>query len=73
MLGLSVKLESVGYLMKEYPRLNSESKRDIHTVKSKAGKLFHEDNVISVCVFDEAGNAHLYLKKTPNGVYREEL
>ncbi len=73
MLGLSVKLNHVGYLEKEYARLDSSDRRDIHSIKSKAGKLFHDDNVESVCVFDEAGNAHLYLRKTANGVIREEL
>ena len=72
MIGLNLKLATVGYLTKEFPRLNANSKRDLHTVKSKAGKAFHADNVESVCVFDENGTARLYLKKTPNGVYKEE-
>ena len=44
-----------------------------HDVKSQAGRLFHSEHVNSVCVFDPAGEAHLYLKKTADGVVREEL
>lgn len=72
MIGLSLKLATVGYVQKEFARMDANSKRDLHAVKSKAGKVFHADNVESVCVFDESGTARLYLKKTPDGVYKEE-
>ena len=64
--GLSVELADIGYVEM------CARGTDLHTVKSKAGKAFHADNVNRVCVFDETGKAHLYLKKTPTGVYREE-
>jgi hypothetical protein len=50
---------------------------DRHIQKSKAGKLFQQDeDVLSVCVFDHTGTTHLYLKKDPvtkECVLREEL
>ena len=67
MYGLNAKLQYVGYVKTEYPESVS-----LHDVKSYAGGIFHEDNVISVCVFDDRGTARLYLKKTDNGVIREE-
>lgn len=66
MFGLSMKVAGVGVVKKEWKRAT------LHDVKSKAGKAFHADNVESVCVFDEDGTARLYLKKTADGVYREE-
>jgi hypothetical protein len=44
-----------------------------HDVKSIAGKLFRDPSIESVCVFDPFGISHLYLKKTAEGVVREEL
>lgn len=64
--GLCVKLDGVGYVDKRY-------KKSLHDVKSVAGKAFHSDLVRSVCVYDASGTARLYLKKTPNGVVREEV
>ena len=50
---------------------------DRHAQKAKAGKLFAKDpDVLSVCVFDPNGEAHLYLKKDPVTlmcVMREEI
>jgi hypothetical protein len=66
MFGLNLNIEGIGYMEKRYHRL------DLHGVKSVAGKVFHRPDIISVCVFDEAGTARLYLKKTENGVVREE-
>jgi len=63
--GVSVNVDGLGYL-------KATAKRDLHSAKSKAGKAFHAENVKSVCVYAEDGTAKLYLKKTPNGVYREE-
>jgi hypothetical protein len=63
--GLSINVRGIGYL---------EGKRstNLHKQKARAGRLFHNDSIISVCVFDETGTARLYLKKTENGVVREE-
>jgi hypothetical protein len=44
----------------------------LHDVKSVAGRMFHNESVISACVYDKLGTARLYLKKTPLGVVREE-
>jgi len=41
-------------------------------VKSLAGTEFQKPFVKSICVFDNDGVARLYLKKTANGVVREE-
>lgn len=67
MFGLNVKLQKVGYVETKFQESVS-----LHAVKSYAGKIFHDDEVLSVCVFDEKGTARLYLKKTENGVIREE-
>jgi len=64
--GLSLLLEDVGYV-----RVRLDGK-DLHSVKSLAGKAFHLPVVNSVCVFDNSGVARLYLKKTLDGVIREE-
>jgi hypothetical protein len=66
MLGISFNIEGIGYVKAEYRRKN------LHEVKSLAGKVFHRPDVISVCVFDEQGFVPLYLRKTPFGVHREE-
>lgn len=43
-----------------------------HEVKSKAGNEFWCEDVGSVCVWDETGYVHLYLRKNPDGsTYRE--
>jgi len=63
--GLQYKIVGIGYVERRY-------KKSLHEVKSKAGKAFHSPFVISVCVYDTKGVARLYLKKTPNGVVREE-
>lgn len=62
--GLAMKLNGV-YFEKRFTK-------SLHDVKSIAGKAFHVEAVQSVCVYDPAGVARLYLKKTPNGVVREE-
>jgi len=64
--GLSLNIEGVGYLK------TRQDGKDLHTVKSLAGKAFHVPEVKSVCVYDQTGTARLYLKKTENGVMREE-
>ena len=66
MYGINFNIEGIGYTESRYHR------KDLHSVKSLAGKVFHRPEVNSVCVFDEAGTARLYLKKTPDGVVREE-
>lgn len=43
-----------------------------HDAKSLIGKAFREDAVKSVVAFDDTGFVPLYLKKTENGVVREE-
>lgn len=66
--GLNVKVEGVGSNLYTKPSTNR------HALKVKAGRLFHKDLVKSVCVFDEFGQSHLYLRKNPDGtVTREEL
>ena len=65
MFGLNVKLAGIGSV--EAPRVE-----DRHEQKSFAGRLFHNPLVESVCVFDETGEVPLYLKKTSQGVYKEE-
>ena len=67
MFGINFNLEGIGYVKAEYRR------KTLHETKSLAGKVFHRPEVLSVCVFDEAGTARLYLRKTPFGVYREEV
>jgi hypothetical protein len=66
MLGINFNIEGIGYVEARYHR------KELHAVKSLAGKVFRRPDVISVCVFDETGNVPLYLRKTPFGVYREE-
>jgi hypothetical protein len=68
--GLVAKTRQYGYV-------RFASLVDRHNQKSKAGKLFGKDeDVLSVCVFDNSGTSHLYLKKDPvTGacIMREEL
>lgn len=63
--GTKLNIVGVGYV-------SAKERTDLHTAKSWAGKAFHSDSVKSVCVYDETGIARLYLKKTENGVHREE-
>ena len=67
MVGLNVKFKESGYSKVEYPETVS-----LHSVKSYAGRIFRDSEVQSVCVFDEDGVSWLYLKKTKDGVHREE-
>ena len=62
--GLTMKLNGVYF--------EKRLKKSLHDVKSIAGKAFHVEAVQAVCVYDHDGVARLYLKKTPNGVHREE-
>lgn len=64
MFGIAIKDVVLGQVQK--PLRVSESNQ-----RSLAGRLFHQETVQSVCVFDERGDVSLYLKKTPEGVYRE--
>jgi len=68
--GLVAKTRQYGYV-----RFKNLVNR--HTQKSKAGKLFKfDEDVLSVCVFDNSGISQLYLKKNPQTgecVMREEL
>jgi hypothetical protein len=64
--GMCLKVEGIGYV-------DTRPIKDLHTVKQRAGKIFHREEVKSVCVHDDKGIAHLYLKKTPEGIIREEL
>lgn len=63
--GLAYNIEGLGYL-------DTRHEKTLHSVKSKAGKAFRNPAVKSVCVYDAFGVARLYLKKTPDGVIREE-
>ncbi len=67
MFGVNFNIEGIGYVKAEYRR------KCLHDVKSLAGKAFHSPHVISVCVFDENGAVPLYLRKTPFGIYKEEI
>lgn len=67
--GLSAKLKTPSNEKIVECRFNDNR----HEVKSLAGGMFHIPYVQSVCVFDPDGKAHLYLKKTDNGIVREEL
>lgn len=51
---------------------NKAAYENRHEAKSVAGKLFRRDDYSSVCVVSPLGQTILYLKKTPNGVVREE-
>lgn len=62
--GVNVKVNGIGNL--------ETRKATLHGAKSLAGKAFHSNAVKSVCVFDGNGTARLYLKKTDNGIVREE-
>lgn len=44
-----------------------------HGAKSHAGGEFHREDVQSVCVFDDAGNVHLYLRKDADGSIHREV
>jgi hypothetical protein len=65
--GINYKVQGLGNLR------SSKEYKSLHGAKSVAGKRFHNPAVQSVCVFDASGTAWLYLKKTPDGVVREEL
>ena len=64
--GMCVNVEGIGFV-------DTRPIKNLHVVKSRAGKIFHDEKVKSVCVHDEKGVSRLYLKKTPRGVIREEL
>jgi hypothetical protein len=64
-IGLNVKFNDIGYV-------DLRHAVDLHSVKSVAGTLFHSPRVKSVCVYDPRGVVHLYLKKTSDGIIREE-
>ena len=63
--GLSINVEGVGYI-------DTRHEENLHNLKSFAGRAFRLDAVKSICVYDSEGTARLYLKKTENGVVREE-
>jgi len=65
-VGLSFNIEGVGFV-------ETRLKQSIHDVKARAGSAFHQPFVTSACVYDYKGTSHLYLKKTPEGIIREEL
>lgn len=65
-IGFNMKVAGIGYVGNEYHR------KTLHEVKAIAGRAFHAENVISVCVYDEAGVARLYLRKDPDGTYHRE-
>lgn len=64
--GLTVKYQTRGY------NDTHPAGDDLPTVKSTAELLFSNEDVISTCVYDNHGVARLYLKKTPEGIVREE-
>lgn len=46
---------------------------DRHGMKAKAGRLFRDPKVISVCVYTAGGKVALYLRRNADGsIYREE-
>ena len=55
--GLKVKVKGMGYVDS---RMHKQAE-----VLAFAGKVFHDPNVISVCVYDKRGTARLYLEKDP--------
>lgn len=65
--GMSIKYNNAGYINEA--RLGD----DLHEMKSYAGTIFHDDDVVSVCVYEKDGTSRFYLKKTENGIYREEV
>lgn len=67
MFGISVKFISGRYQKMEFEDFSR------HEVKSLAGKQFHNDEVKSVCVFDENGKSHLYLRKDADGKIHREV
>jgi len=66
--GISVKVNGVG-------EMDFRDGYDLHETKSRAGIMFHDGLVESVCVYDEKGTSHLYLRKDSEGkcIKREEL
>lgn len=64
-VGLKYLIDKVGYI-------KTEHEKSVHAVKSIAGRHFHADTVKSVCVYNSNGDVALYLKKTANGIVREE-
>jgi hypothetical protein len=62
----------------KYTVFGGGSKKEVFTdlsvrlMKSIAGSEFHKSFIESVCVFDEKGKTILYLKKTDNGIIRQE-
>ena len=67
--GIKYNIKGLGYVDS---RLRGGLRSNLHANKSIAGKHFHQPFVKSVCVYDNSGTACLYLKKTQNGVIREE-
>ena len=67
--GIKYKIEGLGYVDS---RLRDNLRKNLHANKHIAGKHFHQPFVKSVCVYDNSGTACLYLKKTENGIVREE-
>lgn len=53
----------------KYTKMTFES---AHEAKSYAGKLFHDEKVDSVVVFEKDGPTLLVLQKTSQGVLRQE-
>lgn len=53
----------------KYTKMTFES---AHEAKSYAGKLFHDDKINSVVVFEKDGQTLLVLQKTAHGVIRQE-
>lgn len=64
--GINYNIEGIGYINTQLAHASR------HEAKHKAGCAFHLPYVKSVCVYDPSGTARLYLKKTENGVIREE-
>ena len=63
--GLNLNVDGIGHV-------DMRSKTSLHNIKSIAGSTFRSPQIKSVCVYNNKGLAHLYLKKTENGVIREE-
>jgi len=64
-IGISYKID--GSKGRRHPKLLTS----LHGAKSVAGKAIKKDEVLSVCVYDATGQVKYYLKKTPNGIYKE--
>jgi len=69
-----MKLNEVGLKVgaKNLGTVSVRNQVSVSQMKSFAGSIFHSPLVESVCVYTPDGTPKLYLRKTANGVIREE-